>query len=69
MYRDWPFFRSLLDLVQMVLCKVEMRIAKAYAVALCASAASRGVHDILKEQHEETACLSRITAHCVLLLL
>ena len=30
MYRDWPFFRSTIDLVQMVLAKADPRIVKLY---------------------------------------
>jgi phosphoenolpyruvate carboxylase len=30
MYRDWPFFRSTLDLIEMVLAKAEARIAAYY---------------------------------------
>jgi phosphoenolpyruvate carboxylase len=30
MYRDWPFFRSTLDLIQMVLAKADARIAAQY---------------------------------------
>jgi phosphoenolpyruvate carboxylase len=31
MYRDWGFFRSLIDNLQMVLVKADMRIARHYA--------------------------------------
>jgi phosphoenolpyruvate carboxylase len=31
MYRDWPFFRSSIDNLQMVLIKADMRIARQYA--------------------------------------
>ena len=30
MYRDWPFFRSTIDLIQMVLAKADPRIVKLY---------------------------------------
>ncbi len=30
MYRDWPFFRSTLDLMEMVLAKADSRIAAQY---------------------------------------
>ena len=30
MYRDWPFFRSTLDLIEMVLAKADARIAAHY---------------------------------------
>ena len=30
MYRDWPFFRSLVDLLQMALGKADERIAAEY---------------------------------------
>ncbi|MBA3943982.1 MAG: phosphoenolpyruvate carboxylase [Herpetosiphonaceae bacterium] len=31
MYREWPFFRTLLDNAQMILAKADMRIARSYA--------------------------------------
>ena len=31
MYREWPFFRTLLDFMQMTLAKSDLRIAKTYA--------------------------------------
>ncbi len=31
MYRDWPFFRSMMDNAQMILCKADMYIAHRYA--------------------------------------
>ena len=34
MYRDWPFFRSTLDLMEMVLAKADARIAAQYDRAL-----------------------------------
>jgi phosphoenolpyruvate carboxylase len=40
MYRDWPFFRSLLSNVQMTLFKADMDIAREYA-ALCSDATVR----------------------------
>jgi phosphoenolpyruvate carboxylase len=34
MYREWPFFRSTLDLIEMVLAKADPRIAAQYDRAL-----------------------------------
>lgn len=30
MYRDWPFFQSMIDLIEMILAKADMRIAELY---------------------------------------
>ncbi len=35
MYRDWPFFRSTVDLIEMTLAKTEPRIAAEYDARLC----------------------------------
>jgi phosphoenolpyruvate carboxylase len=37
MYEDWPFFRSTIDLVEMVLAKADARIAERYDRALVAA--------------------------------
>ncbi|MGD2081508.1 MAG: phosphoenolpyruvate carboxylase [Chromatiales bacterium] len=42
MYRDWPFFRSLLSNVQMALSKADMAIAREYA-ELCRDQAGAGM--------------------------
>ncbi len=54
MYRDWPFFRSLLSNVQMTLVKADMGIAAEYA-ALCADAAVRAqVFGMVRTEYERT---------------
>ena len=30
MYKKWPFFQSTVDLIEMILAKADMRIAKLY---------------------------------------
>jgi phosphoenolpyruvate carboxylase len=54
MYRDWPFFRSMLSNTEMSLFKADLQLAREYA-ALCgdAEAAERFYRDIAGE-HERT---------------
>jgi len=51
MYREWPFFRSLLDNAQMALAKTDMSIAREYA-ALCVDAGvGKQVYDVIREEY------------------
>ena len=36
MYREWPFFKTLIDFMQTTLAKSDMRIAEAYTALVCA---------------------------------
>ena len=55
MYREWPFFRSLLSNVQMALFKANMDIARDYA-ALCGIPENRRqVFDMVRAEFERTA--------------
>lgn len=57
LYRDWPYFRTIIDNVQMSLSKADMRIAATYA----ALAADQGhVFDAIRTEYERT--LERILA-------
>ncbi|KAJ3124037.1 hypothetical protein HK098_001413 [Nowakowskiella sp. JEL0407] len=49
MYNDWPFFKSLLDLIQMVLSKADVRIAKYYDDRLVAPELL-GIGEVLRER-------------------
>jgi phosphoenolpyruvate carboxylase len=51
MYRDWPFFRTLLSNAQMALTKTDMNIAREYA-SLCPDAASgKRVYETIREEY------------------
>jgi len=51
MYRDWPFFRTLLANAQMALSKTDMNIAREYA-GLCPDAASgKRVYDTIRDEY------------------
>ncbi len=51
MYREWPFFRTLLANAQMALTKTDMNIAREYA-SLCPDAAQgKQVYDTIREEY------------------
>lgn len=55
MYREWPFFRTLLDNAQMSLAKSEMGIAAQYA-ALCQDPETeRQIYAMIREEYQRTA--------------
>ncbi|MEW5770940.1 MAG: phosphoenolpyruvate carboxylase [Pseudomonadota bacterium] len=54
MYRDWPFFRTLLSNAQMALFKTDMHIAREY-VGLCQDARSgKHIYEIIRARHERS---------------
>jgi len=54
LYREWPFFRALLDNSQMSLSKVDVGIAREYA-RLCESADTEtGIYRRFRDEHERT---------------
>lgn len=54
MYREWPFFRSLLANSQMALFKADMHIAESY-VGLCHDQASaRPIYDTISAEYQRT---------------
>ena len=53
MYRDWPFFRTVLDSVQMGLCKGDMAIASLYA-ELSDADTRRAIFDDILDEFERT---------------
>jgi phosphoenolpyruvate carboxylase len=55
MYRDWAFFRSTLDLIEMVLAKADARIAAHYDRQLVPHEL-RGFGEDLRRRLEETKC-------------
>lgn len=50
MYRDWPFFRTLLSNAQMSLAKADFYIAREYA-ALCANGYGDQVYRVIAQEH------------------
>lgn len=53
MYQKWPFFRSLLSNLDMVMSKTDMEIAEAYA-SLCEREETAAVFSIIKKEWELT---------------
>jgi phosphoenolpyruvate carboxylase len=53
MYREWPFFRSLLSNVQMALTKADMEIAEEYA-RLCEHANTMNVYRVIADEFVST---------------
>jgi phosphoenolpyruvate carboxylase len=54
MYQGWPFFRSLIDSVEMTLAKSDLGIAAHYVQALDPSPQARRLHEHLAAEHERT---------------
>lgn len=52
MYRDWPFFRTLLSNAQMALFKTDMNIAREYALLCQDQAAARQIFDLIQQRHQ-----------------
>lgn len=64
MYNEWPFFQSVVDLIEMVLTKADMRIASLYDTHLVDDPAERALGEALRRRYIDTvtAVLS-ITGH------
>lgn len=63
MYRDWAFFRSTVDLIEMVLAKASPEIAAQYDMRLVADGL-RAVGEALRtELRDATAAVLRLTGH------
>jgi phosphoenolpyruvate carboxylase len=54
MYRSWPFFKSLLDNLQMTLAKADMRIAAAYARLVHDTALADRYLLVIQEEYSRT---------------
>jgi phosphoenolpyruvate carboxylase len=55
LYRDWPFFRTMLDNMGMVLAKTDIDIARRYADVLVEDDAMRSdIFDPIAEEHRRT---------------
>jgi len=53
MYRTWPFFRTVLDNVEMVLAKTDLAIGERYA-KLASTEAYKAIWTPIVEEHERT---------------
>ena len=67
MYRDWPHFRSAIDLIEMVLAKADPRIAAAYDRRLVPPDLQRVGADLRARLDRAFAGVLAITGHQVLL--
>jgi phosphoenolpyruvate carboxylase len=64
MYREWPFFQSTFDLVEMVLGKADMRIATMYADLLAADDNEKRLGALLRTKFDETQqTVLQVTGH------
>ncbi|GMH36089.1 hypothetical protein BSKO_03957 [Bryopsis sp. KO-2023] len=55
MYRDWPFFQSTMDLIEMILAKTDMRIAKLYDDVLVEDEKEKALGHELRKKFDKTA--------------
>ncbi|PRW39191.1 phosphoenolpyruvate carboxylase 4 [Chlorella sorokiniana] len=64
MYQHWPFFQSLVDLIEMVLSKADMRIAALYDTVLVGDSQERALGDALRRRYQDTvAAVLMVTGH------
>ena len=50
MYQEWPFFQSMIDLIEMILAKADMRIAALYDDVLVEGAEEAALGAQLRKQ-------------------
>jgi phosphoenolpyruvate carboxylase len=55
MYRDWPFFRSMISNIEMALAKTDFQIARQYAERLTEPELGRRIFKLLEDEYER-AC-------------
>ena len=51
MYREWPFFRTLIDFMQMTLAKSDLRIAEAYSTLVKCQQVRERIWERVSEEH------------------
>ena len=51
MYREWPFFRTLVDFMQMALAKSDLRISEAYSMLVDDPGVRERIWDRVSEEH------------------
>jgi phosphoenolpyruvate carboxylase len=67
MYDNWPFFKSTIDLIEMILSKADMRIQRVYEDKLCSAPETRAVGEDLRVAFAETvSAVLCITRHGIL---
>jgi phosphoenolpyruvate carboxylase len=54
MYRRWPFFRTVVDKLDMVLAKTDMGIAARYAELVSDAALAKRIFSAIRDEHERT---------------
>jgi len=57
MYESWPFFRSLIDNLQMALAKADMNIAKEYGLLVKDQQVARRIFDLIEKEYDLTSDL------------
>lgn len=63
MYSDWPFFQSTIDLIEMVLAKADMRIAKMYDDTLVDDPKEKALGaDLRKRFHKTVEVILQVRA-------
>jgi phosphoenolpyruvate carboxylase len=67
MYQEWPFFRTVLDNVQMGMCKGDMPIASLYAELTDAATRAQIFGDILDEYGRTKRLVLAVTGYTELL--
>lgn len=55
MYRDWPFWRALIDNAQMILAKADLTIARLYADLVQDPTVAERIFDRIADEYERTA--------------
>ncbi|GAB4814136.1 hypothetical protein N2152v2_001182 [Parachlorella kessleri] len=64
MYEHWPFFQSVIDLIEMVLAKADMRIAAIYDEALVTDPQEKALGEALRRKYIETvSAVLAVTGH------
>jgi phosphoenolpyruvate carboxylase len=66
MMTDWPFFRSTIDLIEMVLAKTDARIAAHYEAVLVPKALEAIGHELRGRLGKTIELVKRVTGHGVL---
>jgi phosphoenolpyruvate carboxylase len=68
LYRAWPFFRSLVENLEMTLAKSSLEIARMYLALVPASAARERIWATIADEHERTqaAVLAIVEANALL---
>lgn len=68
MYKDWPFFKSIVDLVEMVLEKADMRISRRYEEKLCTDVKAKEIGQEIRTEYDKAVkAVLAITQHSTLL--